>query len=103
MIWHLYSFYDPALESFDQKITTAPLDEYQMGEQWRRSFIKATEQEKAMVSGKKVIKIGTYDDCTGKVEQGAFVEVFEFKRSELKDKEDKLEDSDEEKESDKHA
>lgn len=79
MIFYIYSVYDPEVEAFDGRLNLAPFEPKDMTEQYRRSCIKMNEVQKAEADGKKVILMGTFDDVTGKIEQGKLLEIFTYK------------------------
>ena len=83
MKFYIYTIYDPELESFDQRLNLGPLDATEMREQYRRAFIKMEDKDKSFMLGKKAILIGTFDDVSGKIEQGNLIEVFHFVKSEI--------------------
>ena len=78
MKFYIYSVYDPEVESFDSRLNLGPLDPEEMGEQYRRAFIKMKPEEKAFMEGKKAVCLGEFDDETGKIKQGNLVEIFYF-------------------------
>lgn len=80
MIFHIYSVYDPEVESFDSRITCGPLAPDQQKIQYERAFIKMNEQDKAFMEGKIAMYLGTFDDETGEISQTSINQVFHFKK-----------------------
>lgn len=79
MIFKIYSVYDPEVESFDSRLSPSPLSPEEMGEQFRRSWIKMEAKDHAFMQGKRAIYLGEFDDETGKIYQPQNLKVvFEF-------------------------